>query len=185
MVCSHCPTLRSINRPIRNGLRRISGGVHTAQIQTLTQTSIGLCVNLLPPANEVAESYVFTPVCHSVHRRGSASGSGSVNTPPTHTPTPLDTPLHSQQAGGTHPTGMHSCWYLCLSRCLSRSVNAPLQATLKVYNRTCFERTPQSVAGVRGITAKLSSHVQICFERTSNTYTGRIQIIGIAGQELS
>ena len=110
---------------------------------------------------------------------------------PRHTPLPLwtrpplDTPLHSQQAGGTHPTGMHSCWYLCLSRCLSRSVNAPLQATLKVYNRTCFERTPQSVAGVRGITAKLSSHVQICFERTSNTYTGRIQIIGIAGQELS
>ena len=94
MVCSHCPTLRSINRPIRNGLHRISGGVHTAQIQTLTQTSIGLCVNLLPSANEVAESYVFTPVCHSVHRRGSASGSGSVNTPlpPTHTPTPLDTP---------------------------------------------------------------------------------------------
>ena len=83
-MCSHCRTLRSINRPIRNVLRRISRGVHTAQIQTLTQTSIGLCVNLLPPANEVAESYVFTPVCHSVHRRGSASGSGSVNTPDTH-----------------------------------------------------------------------------------------------------
>ena len=25
---------------------------------------------LLPPANEVCESYVFTPVCHSVHRGG-------------------------------------------------------------------------------------------------------------------
>ena len=23
---------------------------------------------LLPPANEVCEGYVFTPVCHSVHR---------------------------------------------------------------------------------------------------------------------
>ena len=29
-------------------------------------------MSLLPPANEVAEGYVFTPVCHSVHGGGHA-----------------------------------------------------------------------------------------------------------------
>ena len=28
-------------------------------------------ITLLPPANEVCEGYVFTPVCHSVYRGGS------------------------------------------------------------------------------------------------------------------
>ena len=32
--------------------------------------------NLLPPANEVCEDYVFTPVSNSVHRRGGACVAG-------------------------------------------------------------------------------------------------------------
>ena len=59
-------------------------------------------IYLLPPANVVCEGYVFTPVCHSVHRvRVSAS---------------VHDGMHSAQcidmataADGTHPTGMHSC----------------------------------------------------------------------------
>ena len=34
-------------------------------------------ITFLPPANEVCEGYVFTPVCHSVHR-GSVPGPGGV-----------------------------------------------------------------------------------------------------------
>ena len=133
----------------------------------------------LPPANEVCEGYVFTPVCHSVHRAVSASVHAGIHTPweqtspqeqtpatpsadtprsrhppepqsrhppeqtapsrannapkektpPEQTPPPprADTPPQSrhprradtppcavhagrygQQAGGTHPTGMHT-----------------------------------------------------------------------------
>ena len=120
-----------------------------------------------PPANEVCEGYVFTPVCHSVQRgrclgpgpggrlgglargvsrprpRGEVGGSGwgSRLTPggvQAHTqggvgwvsrPTPGDVQAQAQRgciptcteadsppppqtataAGGTHPTGMHSC----------------------------------------------------------------------------
>ena len=35
----------------------------------------------LPPANEVCEGYVFTPVCHSVHRGMSASVHAGIHTP--------------------------------------------------------------------------------------------------------
>ena len=81
---------------------------------------------LLPHANEVCEGYVFTRVCHSVHRgeggacwswagvwsRGMGSGSGGVpgqgggvlgGDPPPHTATAV---------GSTHPTGMHSCLHI-------------------------------------------------------------------------
>ena len=81
-------------------------------------------IQFLPPANEVCEGYVFTGVCLSTG--GSASGPGVcgrhplADTPFWQTPPfgrhPLsDTPMadtppgDSQQAGSTHPTGMHSC----------------------------------------------------------------------------
>ena len=65
----------------------------------------------LPPANEVCEGYVFTPVVsHSVHGgegclvpggllRGGGGGLPGGDPPRTAT-----------AAGGTHPTGMHSCY---------------------------------------------------------------------------
>ena len=64
---------------------------------------------LLPPANEVCEGYVFTPVCHSVHGGGGdVCLSACWDTPPG-----ADIVRHAvrywQQAGGTHPTGMHTC----------------------------------------------------------------------------
>ena len=62
---------------------------------------------LLPPANEVCEGYVFTSVCLSTGGGGVRGGGGQGD-------------MHggggacvvgetATAAGGTHPTGMHSC----------------------------------------------------------------------------
>ena len=61
----------------------------------------------LPPKTKLGQGYVFTRVCDSVHSvggspgphpGGSASLHDGIHSPPTAT-----------AAGGTHPTGMHSC----------------------------------------------------------------------------
>ena len=60
----------------------------------------------LPPATVVAERLCFHR-CLSVHR-------GQVYTSPRHTP-PLDrhpAPQIATAGDGTHPTGMHSCFFL-------------------------------------------------------------------------
>ena len=67
----------------------------------------------LPPANEVCEGYVFTRVCHSVHG-GESTWAGTPlgpGTPPgtRYTPRAVHAGRYGQQAGGTHPTAMHSC----------------------------------------------------------------------------
>ena len=54
----------------------------------------------LPPANELREGNVFTPVCHSVHSGGVYPSIQWGLHPPKQMAT---------EAGGTHPTGMHSC----------------------------------------------------------------------------
>ena len=110
----------------------------------------------LPPANEVCEGYVFTPVCHSVHRGeclgpgpggrlgGLAGGGGGPGPHPGGVSRPrpggvqaqaqgwcpgqgpgecipacteADTPLQqtATAAGGTHPTGMHSCLLILIA----------------------------------------------------------------------
>ena len=75
---------------------------------------------VLPPSNEVWGKVVFLrlSVSHSVHRGcGEGGCPGDVvdtplnpdaGTPPTQrqTPSPIET---ATEAGGTHPTGMHSC----------------------------------------------------------------------------
>ena len=82
----------------------------------------------LPPAMKLGQGYVFTRVCDSVHKGGFASVHAGIqppgadppgaNTPRSrHLPPPPSRPplgaVHSgryeQQAGGTHPTGMHTC----------------------------------------------------------------------------
>ena len=84
--------------------------------------------SLLPPANEVCEGYVFTGVCLSTgglwqtppwadhppplgqtpHHWADHPPLG--RHPPTSPPPPVQCMLgYGQQAGGTHPTGMHSC----------------------------------------------------------------------------
>ena len=78
---------------------------------------------LLPPANVVCESYVFTGVCLSVHvggclvlgaawsGRGGAWSTGCLLRGGVCSPggTWWRPPRTVTAAGGTHPTGMHSC----------------------------------------------------------------------------
>ena len=104
------------------------------------------------PANKLCKGYVFTPVCHSVHRgdvcpsacwdtppwdqrqiplgtrgrhRHPRPGPGTsppgADTPQEQTPPKEQTPLwavhawrYGQQAGGAHPTGMHTCYVIKL-----------------------------------------------------------------------
>ena len=63
------------------------------------------------PQTKSREGNVFTPVCHSVHGWGGggvfASASRGWIPPWTDNPPP---PVEMTiEAGGTHPTGMHSC----------------------------------------------------------------------------
>ena len=85
----------------------------------------------LPPATKLGQGYVFTRVCDSVHGGVSASVHAGMHPPGGHPlgrhPPQEDTrktpqedtrnpPLgavhagrYGQQAGGIHPTGMHTC----------------------------------------------------------------------------
>ena len=86
------------------------------------------------PQRSCGQGNIFTPVCHSVHREGSASVHGGIPPPPSgadtppgtkHPPgadpppptgpsTPLgkQTPAYGLRAAGTHPTGMHTCCFV-------------------------------------------------------------------------
>ena len=80
----------------------------------------------------LGQGNVFTPVCHSVHRgcvsqhswgRPPLQGRHALprQTPPPHS----DTTWYSQQVGGTHPTGMHTCLfseYLVIHLCIPRLI---------------------------------------------------------------
>ena len=77
------------------------------------------------PQTKLREGYVFTRVCDSVHRgvcvyHPQADTPGQTPLPPwADTPRPVHAGIHplpaqcmpeyGKQAGGTHPTGMHSC----------------------------------------------------------------------------
>ena len=60
----------------------------------------------LEPANEVCEGYVFTGVCLST---GECLPHFMLGHPPGRHPPAQCMLGYGQQAGGTHPTGMHSC----------------------------------------------------------------------------
>ena len=63
-------------------------------------------------------SYIFTGICDSVNRGGSASVHAGMpppgaDPPRSRLPPPREQtppPEQTQRAGGTHPTIMHSCW---------------------------------------------------------------------------
>ena len=72
----------------------------------------------LPPATKLGQGYVFTGVCDFVHRLGVPDQvPPRPGTPPrdqVHPPEPGTLPRpwrYGLRAGGTHPTGMHSCFF--------------------------------------------------------------------------
>ena len=116
------------------------GGVHPLDTPPDTQTF------LLPPANEVCEGYVLSVyrgrVC-PIACWDTPPGTRGRHPPGRHPParcmlgyTPLAQCMlgYGQQAGGTHPTGMHSCYrpqtkFVKVMFCLSTGgVSAPLHA---------------------------------------------------------
>ena len=60
-------------------------------------------VFFLPPVNEVWGKVIFSQACVILFRGGLHSEGGRTIPPPS------DTMGYGQRAGGTHPTGMHSC----------------------------------------------------------------------------
>ena len=71
---------------------------------------------LLPPANEVLGKVMFLHLCVILFTGGSASREGGLHPGEVciqgglvRPPSPSDTTGYGQRAGGTHPTGMHSC----------------------------------------------------------------------------
>ena len=109
--------------------------IFTSQIVKLSSISVmklselfefvrGTQNRLLPPANEVCEGYVFTRVCQSFCSQGGRAWPGGVCGGGMRSPggvhaggacavcTPRGLIIRDtfgQCAGGTHPTGMHSC----------------------------------------------------------------------------
>ena len=92
---------------------------------------------------KLREGNVFTPVCHSVYMGGLPSHNAmglAYPPPPNRTPrnqTPPrqdtdNTTRYGQQAGGTHPTGMHTC----LSEFLAGQSN--LLPWFPFLSRACF-----------------------------------------------
>ena len=102
---------------------------------TFAMIASNVTVFLLPPANIVCEGNVFTPVCDSVNM-GGVHGEGGMHGKGGHAwrkggcmrgeggghawyARPLRD-MAGQCAGGTHPTGMHSCTLLL---CVVKTLN--------------------------------------------------------------
>ena len=67
----------------------------------------------LPPANKMlVQGNVFTPVCQSFCSLGRGVSTPLHGGIHTEADTPTDTMGYGQQAGGTHPAGMHTCYIL-------------------------------------------------------------------------
>ena len=127
----------------------------------LTQPNgIQIVGTLLPPANEVCEGYVFTPVCHSVHRGSTWAG----NPPGRYTPQ-AGTPL-----GRYIPPGRYTPWagipldrytpgrYTSLGRYTPLQVHPPA-GTPPWAGTPPGRYTPQTVhVGIRSTSGRYASY---------------------------
>ena len=85
----------------------------------------------LPPATKLRQGNVFTPVCHSVH-----GGGGQTPLLGRHPLTAQCMLEYDQQAGGTRPTGMHSCSFsycFCLKYLEMLSCKGNNKVTFVIY----------------------------------------------------
>ena len=76
------------------------------------------CMLVTTRKRSLGQGNIFTSLCHSVHKGGGVPGQvppspGQVHHPPRYTPPgAVHAGRYGQQAGGTHPTGMHSCFQI-------------------------------------------------------------------------
>ena len=92
-------------------------------IERVLQTFRVSISSFLPPANEAAGRYMFLHLSAILFTWGC--------TPPGYTP-PRQTPLQmATEGGGTHPTGMHSC-FLMLTQSLIHYVSRPLLESVAI-----------------------------------------------------
>ena len=98
-----------------------------------------VCLSFIARKRSLGQGNVFTTVCHSVHRQGSASrgvciqgGGGSLHAGRVYIQS--DTTGYTQRADGTHPSGMHSCFLwiympLDLNLCIILSISSTGELT--------------------------------------------------------
>ena len=124
-----------------SGIFAIAQDRHQAESQHYSFSCIAykyvLCI--LPPENE---GYAFRPVCQSFCSRGGGLCLSAWWDTHTRTPAPreADNPpcavhagRYGQQAGGTHPTGMHTCAskFRCLGEKVGHVSAKPIRMVLK------------------------------------------------------
>ena len=98
-----------------------------ADIHMTVEEVASNCV-LLPPANEVCEGYVFTPVCHSVHRGCIPACNGS-DTPQEDTPKDDTPPGRNQEDTPPRPEDTHP----------GRNQEDPPRKTDHPWSSACWE----------------------------------------------
>ena len=129
-TCHTCPPSPWILRDAVNE-RAVCILLECTLVGDLLALADELYINFLLPANKVCEGYVFTPVCQRFCSQGvcllqcmlgytphqSRHSPSGANTPRADTqpmsihppPCAVHAGRYGQQAGGTHPTGMHTC----------------------------------------------------------------------------
>ena len=110
MYSSVCTQMVSVNVDDTHQSMLGFGAALTGSSAYLLHNSPHKYVPQLPPANEVGRGNVFIGVCLFTGRVG--SGPPPPTLPPSRTIPPA--PTYGGQAGGTHPTGMLSCFRMQL-----------------------------------------------------------------------
>ena len=142
MVHLHCLATRRTQIPIDlHGTQWESMLLYVCEqrehLDTIPYQPFFYRVLFLPPANEVCEGYVFTCVCQSFcSQRGCL-----VKTPP---------PPTATAAGGTHPTGMNSCW-----QCEHTIRVTMLSLFLKYWEDCCPQKIMNMSVGISLLKNKL------------------------------
>ena len=108
--------------------------LYVQQLITWCRSQVGI---FIARKWSLGQGNVFTPVCHSVHRGVYPSIQWGRHPPPKadmpslgrHLPQAdsphSDTTGYSQQVGGTHPTGIHTCFFsehLVIHLCIQRLI---------------------------------------------------------------
>ena len=114
----------------------LSAGANVIVTQDLHTSKGGTICRLtfLPPANKVCEGYVFTPVCHSVHR-----GAGGLPNPP-----PMQTPSRCRPPPDADPLQMQTCHAHPHAYPPPIQMQTPWMQTCHAHPHACTTPTPDA-----------------------------------------